>query len=243
MGQSLDRGHVLALSLWDDVEVNMLWLDSAYPLDKPHSQPGVLRGDCPGGESSTPTYVRNTYPDGYVTFANAAIGEIGFSGVLPPAPTPAPTPVPTPTPTPSPTPGLCKPWCSTSPKPWSQKCNKAKCEGCSACLVIPTPAPTPSPTPGLCKPWCSTSPKPWSQKCNWDKCKGCSACSVTPTPAPTPSPTPGDCKSWCPANSQDWAKKCLWEKCRGCPDCTSGVRRLRGSQGNDVPFSNEELLV
>merc|ERR1712079_178959 len=77
MGQSLDRGHVAALSLWDDVEVNMLWLDSAYPLDKPHSQPGVLRGDCPGGESSTPTYVRNKYPDGYVMFANAAIGEIG----------------------------------------------------------------------------------------------------------------------------------------------------------------------
>merc|ERR1712050_528563 len=27
MGESLDRGHVMAISLWDDVEVNMLWLD------------------------------------------------------------------------------------------------------------------------------------------------------------------------------------------------------------------------
>merc|ERR1719510_299494 len=90
MGQSLDRGHVLALSLWDDVEVNMLWLDSAYPLDKDHSQPGVVRGDCPGGESSTPTYLRNTYPDGYVTFANAAIGEIGSTTqeVVGPSPSP-----------------------------------------------------------------------------------------------------------------------------------------------------------
>merc|ERR1712061_58560 len=54
MGRSLDRGQVLALSLWDDVEVNMLWLDSAYPLNKPVTSPGVRRGTCPGGESSTP---------------------------------------------------------------------------------------------------------------------------------------------------------------------------------------------
>merc|ERR1712099_129704 len=94
MGRSLDRGQVLALSLWDDVEVNMLWLDSAYPLDKPESVPGVKRGDCPGGESSTPTYVRNTYPDGYVKFANAAIGEIGSTllGSDGPFPTEPPPP-------------------------------------------------------------------------------------------------------------------------------------------------------
>merc|ERR1711963_1241766 len=140
MGQSLDRGHVAALSLWDDVEVNMLWLDSAYPLDKPSTEPGVLRGDCPGGESSTPTYLRKTHPDGHVTFANVAIGEIGstlLEGSPPPAPTPAPTPVPTPTPTPAPTPspttGLCKPWCSSNPKPWSKKCQWEKCSGCPDC--------------------------------------------------------------------------------------------------------------
>merc|ERR1719188_2776365 len=34
MGESLDRGHVMIFSLWDDVEVNMLWLDSALPLVK-----------------------------------------------------------------------------------------------------------------------------------------------------------------------------------------------------------------
>jgi len=93
MGRSLDRGQVLALSLWDDVEVNMLWLDSAYPLDKPVTSPGVRRGLCPGGESSTPTYVRDKYPDGYVQFANAAIGEIdstliGSSGPFPTTPPP-----------------------------------------------------------------------------------------------------------------------------------------------------------
>merc|ERR1711862_198813 len=45
MGESLDRGHVMVFSLWDDVEVNMLWLDSAYPLNKPETDPGIKRGD------------------------------------------------------------------------------------------------------------------------------------------------------------------------------------------------------
>jgi cellulose 1,4-beta-cellobiosidase len=37
----MDRGMVLVLSLWDDHDVNMLWLDSDYPLDKPNTEPGV----------------------------------------------------------------------------------------------------------------------------------------------------------------------------------------------------------
>jgi len=106
MGESLDRGHVMIFSLWDDVEVNMLWLDSAFPLNKPVTDPGVKRGDCPGGVSSTPTYLRDNYPDGYVTFKNAAVGEIGstVSNPNPPTPSPiTPTPAPTKTPTKSPT--------------------------------------------------------------------------------------------------------------------------------------------
>lgn len=86
MGESLDRGHVMIFSLWDDVEVNMNWLDSAFPLDRPASDPGVKRGDCPGGRSSTPEYVRSNFPNGYVSFQNAAIGEIGsIHGVFPPS--------------------------------------------------------------------------------------------------------------------------------------------------------------
>ena len=27
MGESMERGHVLVMSLWDDHSVNMLWLD------------------------------------------------------------------------------------------------------------------------------------------------------------------------------------------------------------------------
>merc|ERR1739846_79110 len=119
MGQSLDRGQVLALSLWDDVHVNMLWLDSAYPLDKPKTQPGVLRGDCPGGESSTPTYVRNKYPDHYVMFANAAIGEIGSTLLDSDGPFPTEPPPP------------CVDGCSSQPGQNTPECSgqtKVRCE-------------------------------------------------------------------------------------------------------------------
>merc|ERR1711862_666663 len=63
-----------------------LWLDSAYPLNKPETDPGIKRGDCPGGIESTPTYLRQTYPNGYVTFKNAAVGEIGSATDFNPKP-------------------------------------------------------------------------------------------------------------------------------------------------------------
>lgn len=31
MGEAMKRGMVLVMSLWDDHDVNMLWLDSNYP--------------------------------------------------------------------------------------------------------------------------------------------------------------------------------------------------------------------
>merc|ERR1712087_459098 len=88
MGESLNRGHVMAISLWDDVEVNMLWLDSAFPLNKPATDPGVQRGDCPGGVESTPTYLRQNSPDGWVSFQNAFVGPIGSFLSHPPTPSP-----------------------------------------------------------------------------------------------------------------------------------------------------------
>jgi cellulose 1,4-beta-cellobiosidase len=97
MGESLDRGHAMIFSLWDDVEVNMLWLDSAYPLDKSTTDPGIKRGDCPGGETSTPTYLRGKYPNGGVVFKNAAVGEIGSTYVSPTPETPTNKPTPKPT--------------------------------------------------------------------------------------------------------------------------------------------------
>jgi len=77
MGKALGRGMTLVLSLWDDSAVNMLWLDSKYPATADPATPGVVRGPCPGGESSTPAYIRQHFADASVKFTNLAVGEIG----------------------------------------------------------------------------------------------------------------------------------------------------------------------
>jgi len=77
MGESLKRGHVLAISLWDDVDVSMMWLDSCFPRDKPCTNPGISRGPCEGGDKSTPTYVRKTHPDAKVLYTDFAVGCLG----------------------------------------------------------------------------------------------------------------------------------------------------------------------
>eukprot|EP00420_Gonyaulax_spinifera_P030000 CAMPEP_0197872370 /NCGR_PEP_ID=MMETSP1439-20131203/2488_1 /TAXON_ID=66791 /ORGANISM="Gonyaulax spinifera, Strain CCMP409" /LENGTH=469 /DNA_ID=CAMNT_0043491361 /DNA_START=64 /DNA_END=1473 /DNA_ORIENTATION=- len=77
MGEALDRGMVLVLSLWDDSQVNMLWLDAAYPTDQSATKPGVARGPCPGGFSSTPSFLRTAYPQASVKFTDVSVGEIG----------------------------------------------------------------------------------------------------------------------------------------------------------------------
>jgi len=76
MGGALDRGMVLVLSLWDDTDVNMLWLDAAYPTNEPPRKPGVLRGPCPGGATSEPKYLRSTSPDSHVEFSQIKVGTI-----------------------------------------------------------------------------------------------------------------------------------------------------------------------
>ena len=47
------------MSLWDDSEANMLWLDSDYPLNKDPSIPGVNRGPC-RTDTGSPEYLRGT---------------------------------------------------------------------------------------------------------------------------------------------------------------------------------------
>jgi len=77
MGAALDRGMVLVLSLWDDSQVNMLWLDAAFPADQPRSTPGVARGPCPGDHTSTPQWLRDNKADSHVTFSDIKVGTIG----------------------------------------------------------------------------------------------------------------------------------------------------------------------
>lgn len=159
MGESLDRGHVMAISLWDDVEVNMLWLDSAYPLDKAETSPGVRRGDCPGGEESTPAYVRRNFPDGWVSFQNAFVGPIG-SYLMQPPPTPAP----------------CVASCSAASGRHQPECegrSESRCKQMMSsenkCRWNSCPDPVPTPAPTLA-PMAQPTPAP-----------------ATPRPSPTPS--------------------------------------------------------
>jgi len=76
MGESLARGMVLVLSLWDDHDVHMLWLDSNFPTTSDPSTPGVPRGNC-SVDSGDPTKVESQYPNANVIFSDIRFGPIG----------------------------------------------------------------------------------------------------------------------------------------------------------------------
>ncbi|KAI8813110.1 cellulase [Cladochytrium replicatum] len=76
MGQALDRGMVLVLSIWDDVTVHMLWLDSTYPTTGNPATPGVARGTC-DTSSGEPKATRSANPNAYVTYSNIKWGDLG----------------------------------------------------------------------------------------------------------------------------------------------------------------------
>eukprot|EP00727_Mastigamoeba_balamuthi_P010803 m51a1_g6345 putative glycoside hydrolase family 7 protein (1712) ;mRNA; r:52690-69936 len=75
-GEMLRRGMVLVLSLWDDHDVNMLWLDSNMPANADPSRPGVARGSC-STSSGKPTDVEAQFPNAQVVFSNIKFGPIG----------------------------------------------------------------------------------------------------------------------------------------------------------------------
>jgi len=76
MGKQMDSGMVLVMSLWDDHDVHMLWLDSDYPTDKPKTQPGIARGPC-STDSGKPDDVESQHPDASVKYFNIKFGPIG----------------------------------------------------------------------------------------------------------------------------------------------------------------------
>ena len=75
MGDSLDRGMVLVMSLWDDYYAHMHWLDAHYPDESDPATPGILRGPCPitGGD---PIEVEANNPDATVSFSAISVGPI-----------------------------------------------------------------------------------------------------------------------------------------------------------------------
>jgi len=76
LGDTLDRGMVLVMSLWDDHAVHMLWLDSDYPTNQPTNKPGIARGPC-STDSGNPDDVESKYPNSNVKYSNIKFGEIG----------------------------------------------------------------------------------------------------------------------------------------------------------------------
>ena len=75
MGEQMKNGMVLVMSLWDDHDANMLWLDSNYPPDKDPSIPGVNRGPCPE-DSGVPDDVESEFPDSTVIFSKIRVGDL-----------------------------------------------------------------------------------------------------------------------------------------------------------------------
>jgi len=64
------------MSLWDDHEVHMLWLDSNYPTTADPTKPGIARGGC-STDSGKPEDVEANAPNSNVKFSNIKSGAIG----------------------------------------------------------------------------------------------------------------------------------------------------------------------
>jgi cellulose 1,4-beta-cellobiosidase len=71
---ALRNGMVLALSIWDDQQAQMLWLDSTYPVNS--TKLGAVRGTC-GTISGLPKDVEADNANASVTYSNIKIGDIG----------------------------------------------------------------------------------------------------------------------------------------------------------------------
>jgi cellulose 1,4-beta-cellobiosidase len=91
MGQAMEGGMVLVMSIWDDHAADMIWLDATDPPSK--TSFGGPRGDCPAG-SGKPATVEREHPDAHVIFSDIKIGDFGttYHGGKPTPPGPGPTP-------------------------------------------------------------------------------------------------------------------------------------------------------
>merc|ERR1712119_168085 len=75
MGEALDRGMVLVISMWDDIAVNMNWLD-AYMDNCDKDKPGCTRGPCDPADG-VPETLREKYPESAYTVTNIRWGDFG----------------------------------------------------------------------------------------------------------------------------------------------------------------------
>jgi len=206
MGEALDRGMVLVMSLWDDGAAHMKWLDSSYPPTKDPAAPGVARGSC-ATTAGDPADLEKNDPLATVKYANIKTGPIG-STFPPVGPSPAPPPPPTPAPAGTCTGcgynchgncascGLCnmKPGCQSETRydtqlaPPLSRCPRHRSyRNAHPPLLLPPRSCMGNCNGGNNAMWCGGGSTP-------------TPAPATPTPAPT-TPTPAPAPSGCPGGS------------------------------------------
>ena len=119
MGEAMERGMVLVLSLWDDASDHMIWLDATDPPPEQGQPPkkGAPRGTC-SVASGDPAATRKAHPHAQVTFGKIRFGALNTTAgpPLPPSP-PAP-----PSGCPGGTLAACMGLCPASPPAAYQAC-------------------------------------------------------------------------------------------------------------------------
>jgi len=177
MGEALDRGMVLVVSLWDDISVYMNWLDSYDGCDP--TEPGCKRGPC-DPTVGKPATLRSEHPGSSYSFLNLKVGDIDTTNPsVPPTPPPSP-PAPSP-PAPSP-PAPPSPPSPPSPSP-SGDCPGGSLSACEAACAVVTGAAYDA-CVSVCKQDCPST-----------------ATTTTAAPAPAPSPSPSPVPSGCPGGT------------------------------------------
>ncbi|KAL2209767.1 cellulose 1,4-beta-cellobiosidase [Sarocladium strictum] len=75
MQDAISIPMVLVMSIWNDHNSQMLWLDSIYPPEK-EGQPGAARGPC-SQDSGVPDETVEDFPNAKVVWSNIKFGPIG----------------------------------------------------------------------------------------------------------------------------------------------------------------------
>jgi len=116
MGMALERGVVLAVSIWDDALSHMKWLDSSLGDG---SKPGEVRGPCKRS-AGAPEELRAKYGDASVKYTNFMFGELDSTYTADPSQKPAGEKLARPQPAPpAPAPALLAAFSQCGGKTWS----------------------------------------------------------------------------------------------------------------------------
>ena len=76
LGNAMDRGMVLTMSIWDDAYTKMKWLDGKFPTNADEKKAGVMRGPC-AANTGDPETMKKQFPNAQVTFTGLKVGKIG----------------------------------------------------------------------------------------------------------------------------------------------------------------------